>query len=339
MKEKLNLFYLANSRHGGWVTFTAHLKHGLGDGARIFRVTKTDERKERDFGYGVAYRNITHETAIRMSGPKLIVSADKNFRETQVELIKQGAWLVIHDPTELRNPDFRNIVEERRTIILGKKAKEYLPQANLIPHPYKPVNPIFTENLAGEWENRPQHCVSVSRLDFDKNSHWLFEANRKLPEDKRINIRGAENRMYTRTKLMPKYPEYIQDSNRPKDNRQVFPREFNWAVDFLSKAKFMTDFSLISGDGGRTQYTFMEAWDAGTIVLLHKGWILPDDDMVDEGLKQNCISFSKWEELEQFLRTDIPKDTLDLIRYNGKEKLKDRDCIKIGQQYLDVIDV
>ena len=339
MNERLNLFYLANSRYGGWVTFTAHLKHGLGDGARIFRITKTDERKDRDFGYGVRYRNISHETAVRLIGPKLIVAADKNLRGTQIELIKQGAWLVIHDPTELRNPEFRDIVDERRTIILGKKAKEYLPQASYIPHPYKPVNSVNI--VDDDWKKRYSHCVSVSRLDFDKNSHWLFEANRVLPEPRRILIRGAENRMYTRTKLMPKYPEYLQDSKRPKDDRQVFPREFSWAVNFLSTARYMTDFSLISGDGGRTQYTFMEAWDAGTIVLLHSGWILPDDDMVNDviGMRQNCISISNWETLASFLQKDLPLGEVDKIRNNGKEKLKQHDCIKIGQQYLEVIGV
>ena len=344
MKDTLNLFYLANSRYGGWVTFTAHLKHGMGDGARIFRITKTDERKDRDFGYGVRYRNITHETAVRMQGPKLIVAADKNFRHTQIQLIRQGAWLVIHDPTELRNPEFKDIVKEERTIILGKKAKEYLPGAHYIPHPYKPVNPVHKINGSGHlwpgvWEKRYSHCVSVSRLDFDKNSHWLFEANRVLPEPKRILIRGAENRMYTRTKLMPKYPEYLQDSKRPKDDRQVFPREFSWAVNFLATARYMTDFSLISGDGGRTQYTFMEAWDAGTIVLLHSGWILPDDDMVDEGIKQNCISISNWETLASFLQKDLSLEEVDRIRDNGKYKLEQHDCIKIGQQYLEVIGV
>ena len=337
MKDTLNLFYLANSRYGGWVTFTAHLKHGMGDGARIFRITKTDERKDRDFGYGVRYRNITHETAARMQGPKLIVAADKNFRETQIELIKQGAWLVIHDPTELRNPEFRDIVKERRTIILGKKAKEYLPQANYIPHPYKPVNSI---NLVDDtWSKRYSHCVSVSRLDFDKNSHWLFEANRVLPEPRRILIRGAENRMYTRTKLMPKYPEYLQDSKRPKDDRQVFPREFSWAVNFLATSRYMTDFSLISGDGGRTQYTFMEAWDAGTIALLHSGWILPEDDMINQGSFQNCVSLSNWESLAKFLQEDLSQGQIIDIRNNGKEKLKQHDYIKIGQQYMEVINV
>ena len=101
----------------------------------------------------------------------------------------------------------------------------------------------------------------------------------------------------------------------------------------------MTDFSLISGDGGRTQYTFMEAWDAGTIVLLHSGWVLPDDDMVDEGMKQNCISIPNWETLASFLQKDLPPKEVDAIRDNGKEKLKQHDCIKIGQQYLEVIGV
>jgi hypothetical protein len=40
--------------------------------------------------------------------------------------------------------------------------------------------------------------------------------------------------------------------------------------------------STISGDGGGTQYTFLEAIDAGTALMLNEGWVTgrPDDELL-----------------------------------------------------------
>ena len=45
--------------------------------------------------------------------------------------------------------------------------------------------------------------------------------------------------------------------------------------------------SAISGDGGGTQYTFFEAWEAGAVLVVNSEWIRDGDEM-KPGI--NCLS-------------------------------------------------
>ena len=273
----MKLLYLSRSRFGGWVTFTSHLYHGLlgksptshdnfqtSEVHEVIRVTGRSEKTQRNMGNYVPYRNMCEEDILEIEEPILITAHDKHHRELAMKLLEQGAYIVIHDPTELRNPEFREFINPKQVIVIRKSMLEHMPEATYIPHPYMAINRIDPLDFK-EWDNRPLNAISISRLDFDKNSDWLFEINRKLPSDKQIVIRGAENRMYTKTKIVPKYPEYIQDSNRPEEERAIFKLDFRGAINLCKTARYMTDFSVIKGDGGGTQYTFLEAIDAGTI--------------------------------------------------------------------------
>ena len=213
---------------------------------------------------------------------------------------------------------------------------KHMPEAVFIPHPYIPVGKTDPLNFK-DWAHRPLNAISVSRLDFDKNSHWLFEANRKLPEDRQIEIRGSENRMYTKNKIVNVYPEYKQDSHRPKDDRATFKLEFHGAVNLCKTAKYMTDFSLIKGDGGGTQYTFLEAMDAGTICLIHRDWIREKDSMIDEGPDQNCISFASPRGLSSFLAGTITEQIATHIRANALKILIEHDAVRVAAKiYCEV---
>ena len=350
----MKLLYLSRSRYGGWVTFTTHLYHGLlgkqpsigahgpelsfSEDHEVFRVTTRTEKTYRDMGNSVPYRNISPEDLVELISdplgePFLITALDKHHRELAMELLEKGAYIVIHDPTELRNPEFREDIAPSQVIVIRKSMLEHMPEATYIPHPYMPhgtTDPLDYK----EWEERKVSAVSISRLDFDKNSHWLFEANRLVMPTKEIHIRGAENRMYTKTKIVPKYPEYKQDSNRPKDQRAIYPLEFRNAVMLCKKAKYMTDFSVIQGDGGGTQYTFLEAIDAGAICLLHRDWIKPDDSMKDVGSNQNCMSFSNYEQVAQFLNGNMQSSTATFIRSNATRLLQEHDASRIAQLYV-----
>ena len=349
----MKLLYLSRSRYGGWVTFTTHLYHGLlgkqpsigahgpelsfSEDHEVFRVTTRTEKTYRDMGNSVPYRNISPEDLVELISdplgePFLITALDKHHRELAMELLEKGAYIVIHDPTELRNPEFREAIAPSQVIVIRKSMLEHMPEAKFIPHPYMALNRNDPLDFK-EWNSRVLHAFSVSRLDFDKNSHWLFEANRQLPTDREILIRGAENRMYTKTKIVPKYPEYVQDSNRPKEDRAIFKLDFRGAVNLCKTARYMTDFSVIKGDGGGTQYTFLEAIDAGTICLLHRSWIKPNDSMKDEGEDQNCISFPDWSYLSNFLKENIMEHTATFIRTNSAKLLDEHCAIKIAAIY------
>jgi hypothetical protein len=346
---KVKLLYLSRSRYGGWMTFTTHLYHGLvgrpptshdrfqeSEDHEVIRMTNRTENTHRDMGNSVPYRNMSDEDILELEGPILITALDKHHREVAMKLLEKGAHIVIHDPTELRNSEFRKAISPSQVIVIRKSMLKHMPEATFIPHPYIPLGTTDTLDFK-QWEGRKHHAISVSRLDFDKNSHWLFEANRQLPPEKQIYIRGAENRMYTKNKILPKYPEYTQDSNREEEDRAIYELDFRGAVNLCRTARFMTDFSVIQGDGGGTQYTFLEAIDAGTICLLHREWIHPNDAMVDHGGNQNCMSFGTWEYMAKFLNGRIPSSTATFLRTNAIRLLQKHDAISIALNYVRVV--
>ena len=347
--KKMKLLYLSRSRYGGWVTFTTHLYHGLVGTAplgnhemshskdhEVIRMTSRTEKTYRNMGNHVPYRNVSEEDILELDGKILITALDKNHREVAMKLLEKGASIVIHDPTELRNPEFREFISPSQVIVIRKSMLEHMPEATYIPHPYMAVGVTDPLNFR-EWEKRPNHAMSISRLDFDKNSHWLLEANRTLPPEKQIIIRGAENRMYTKTKIIPKYPEYIQDSERSEEDKATYKLNFRGAVNLCRTAKFMTDFSIIQGDGGGTQYTFLEAIDAGAICLIHREWIRPNDSMVDTGDDQNCISFKTHENLSSFLNGSMEPSVATFIRANAQKLLQRHNAVDIAQEYVRVV--
>ena len=52
-----------------------------------------------------------------------------------------------------------------------------------------------------------------------------------------------------------------------------FPKKFTSPTyedcGILKDAKYMIDMSIIKGDGGGTQYTFLEAFNQDTVLILH----------------------------------------------------------------------
>jgi len=345
----MKLLYLSRSRYGGWVTFTSHLYHGLlgrpptshdrfqtSEVHEVVRITGRSEKTQRDMGNYVPYRNMCEEDVFEIEEPILITALDKHHRELAMKLLEQGAYIVIHDPTELRNPEFREFIDPKQVIVIRKSMLKHMPEATYIPHPYMALNRTDPLDFK-EWDDRPLNAISISRLDFDKNSHWLFEANRKLPLNKQIVIRGSENRMYTKTRIVPKYPEYVQDSDRLEEDRAIFKLDFRGAIDLCKTARYMTDFSVIKGDGGGTQYTFLEAIDAGTICLLHKNWIRRNDSMKDTGENQNCLSFSDWKYVANFLGGKIQQHLSTFIRSNSVKLLVKHDAVRIAARYVRAV--
>lgn len=269
---KVNLFYLSPNTTGGWVTFTAHLMDALkaaGHLPFLKKIGNKTELKERDFGYGKRYQNISATDAYaraKKGEACLIIAAAKNFKENTEELLRLGAHIVIHDPTEFRNVD-QTIIKAERCVVIRKVGLEHVPGATFIRHPYTRQ---FTEP-----KQKAIRAVATSRIDFDKNTTIILDANRALVKMKQepVRIYGFENRLYTRFKVVPHYPEWEQ-------SKCAYPREKDAAFKLLLGAKYLVDMSVIKNDGGGTQYTTLEAWDAGTAPVIHEDWIRPKDDMI-----------------------------------------------------------
>lgn len=316
---KVDLFYLSPNPYGGWVTYTSHLIDVLQESeveVELFKIRSRSEKTTRDFGYGKRYRNISMAEALSRTNKKLIVAAAKTFQEESSTLYKEGgAGLVVHDPTELKNLP----ALDGRVIVIRKVGLETIPQATFIRHPYM-MRGVYEIN------DKRTHAVSVSRIDFDKHTDILLDANRLLPDDFKIQIRGFENRIYTRFKIIPNYPEWVQ-------SKAAYPRTKTAALELLFQSHYNVDMSQIKGDGGGSQYTFLEAFDAECVNIIHKSWIRPNDDMVPF---VNCLAVENAEELADILNSIPSEEGLRDIRANGLTSLVNlHNYVVIGEQYRE----
>lgn len=298
----INLFYCSNNTTGGWVTFTYHLVkvlEALNESVLLWKIGNNTECKARPFGYGLVYENITIEDAIKRGGHKLIVAAAKQQAEPVKALIAAGAKVVLHDPTELKAGLAG--VDIEKPWVIRRAVQRQVPGSVFIRHPYvRHARPAKLPKRGG--------AVATSRIDFDKNTTILLDANRL---GCKIDIRGFENRLYTKFKIMPNYPEWKQ-SVAAYDRHDPAA-----AFELLLRHNFLVDMSLIKGDGGGTQYTFLEAWDAGALPLIHSGWILPKDDMVP-GV--NCVTAGTGAEIKKALKSCLDREPMEkaLKRHSAK---------------------
>lgn len=271
------LLYATKVNVGGWITFTRHLHQSLVDQGHDVHIVKLGNRDEtfgRPFGEGFTYHNATLEslTIAASRGDQVIITAlGKHFAAQSEVLIKAGARVVCHDPAE---PAFR--MSLRNPWVIRRSMLEHLPEATFIRHPY--VRQVRNAT------KRSKKILATSRVDFDKNTTMILDANR-LGAD--IDIVGFENRLYSKFKIIPNYPEYVQTSGYRRDkNISTF--------ELLQTALAMVDLTDIKGDGGGTQYTFLEAWDAGAVCIAGEWWIRNKDDM-RQG--ENCLIVNSAEEL------------------------------------------
>ncbi len=260
----MNLIYMAKPIYGGWVTFTAHLC--LKYKCELFKIAKRTEKRKREYGYNVQYQNITMDDLLQKNN-FVITAVDKHYWE-YLQLFPKGTMLIIHDPTELKGKqnEIVKLIKHFKIITIRKTVQEFI----------KKEYNIDTDFLSHPFYEYPKtsepsdyYSLSISRIDFDKHTDLILKAN-ELIEDggKKIQIFGAENRLYVHHKLKDlnfeeywkgKYPKTLPLSHEGKD--------------LLNDCKFVVDMSIIKGDGGGTQYTFLEAIYHDCALILHKDWV------------------------------------------------------------------
>jgi hypothetical protein len=291
------LLYLAEPRFGGWVTYTAHLARALeaaGYTPRLFQIGNRDESRARPYGQGLNYFNISPASAFIMarSVPTLITAVDKAGLAGALPVLSAGAGLVVHDPTEMKHKGLLEAAKNRRVVTVRRANVSNLAalgvQATYVPHPFKTPTPVAPKD-------RVWHAVSYSRLDWDKHTLIIAQANEKLPAEQRVWIYGAENRMYTHHKLDTAVPGWRENYHGR------FSSDWHAAGGLAARSKFVVDLSVIKGDGGGTQYTFLEAWSAGAHLIVNRGWLREDDKTLEDG--RNCTAVGSAEELVEQLST------------------------------------
>ena len=282
----MNLLYLAKPRFGGWVSFTAHLS--LKQKWKLYRITNTDEKKTRPFGYGVQYQNIKIDS---LPNNILITAIDKNFFKYLYD-IPDGSHIVIHDPTELKKellvhlPRFK-IITIRETVEALLKDKYNL-DSLFLPHPFHQY-PRTIGPRSG--------ICSISRIDYDKHTDILIKANEFLTVP--IDIYGAKNDLYVYRKLGDTLDPFYKGA---------FNKNFEELDKILSSYKFMIDMSAIKGDGAGSQYTFLEAIYHRNILILSKAWTSGLSSEFKHGI--NCLIVETAEDINELIDDDIDIESI-----------------------------
>jgi len=270
-----NLVYMAKPIYGGWVTFTAHLS--LKYEYPLYKIGKRTEKNKRNYGYDVSYQNMNINDLLQKDDI-MITAVDKHYNE-YLHMFPKDTKLIIHDPTELKgkNNPLKELMSHFKIITIRKTVQSLLLQDYGIHSEYKP-HPFYEYQKTNK--SSPYHSLSISRIDFDKHTEHILEANKYLDNEKQIYIFGAENRLYVHHKLK-EYPFHeFWKGKYPK----TLPLEYN-GQDLLNDCKFVVDMSIIKEDGGGTQYTFLEAIYHQCALILHKEWVEKGNTFIKD---KNC---------------------------------------------------
>lgn len=277
----MTYLYLANSKYGGWVSFSAHL--ALLTKKSILKISGSGRGSGR-YGYGVHYKNIALEQA-RVLENKFLLAIDKKHRE-HLKYFKNSI-VVIHDPTELDDDVISFLKVSKKVITIRKSVADLLVGMGIdnefIEHPfykYEKGNVLSKGN-----------AVAPSRVDFDKGTHTIVEANNIGAN---IDIYGSKNPFYYFHKLKPLgFDKYYLGE---------YGKTFNDSKKIYGGYKKLVDLSVIKNDGGGTQYTFLEADYWNQTIIVHKKWADNPNSIWKQNV--NCYVVSNAEELLEAVKKE-----------------------------------
>lgn len=325
--KQVNVFFLVPGRQlGGCTSYTVHLVRAfelLGYTVRLMRVGSR-AAMGLPFGYGLAIDCVTLDEAVREAQrhPSLIAYAFWSKKSAEASaLIALGARLVIHDPAEfhesalgfLREHGARPLVI-REANVRGLAAHGIA--AELAPHPYVPIERPRVPVL--------MHGVSLSRLDFRKHTEVIVEANKLVGAAHAVRLYGEVARVYEFMRLRQLHPDWRSWYGGE------FPAVFGQATRMFARARFAVDLTSIRGDGGGTQYTFFEAWNAGVPLILNRAWETGPGDTVRHG--RECIMVDGAQELASVL-TEPPESFSAVVR-GGAERMAAHGPANVVPTYL-----
>jgi hypothetical protein len=243
------------------------------------------------------------------------------------DLVKRGMRAVIHDAKEFSiYDDNRRVIKmPRPPICIRPTIREFYTDAVWIPHPYQRVELELYEDV-----QRKVVGVSTARIASSKRPRILIDANVKLPKKLRIDLRGAEYRMYTYN-LAKKYPGVFAQ----RGGTFGFPMTFEGPVRVCAEARFNFDMTYFEHDGGGTQYCQLEAWDAGVINVMHADWFRFPGEVKKN---KHVLTVENADDVVAMIRRGDGRtwlNMLDEVAENGYQLLKRHAPRAVGRQYLE----
>ena len=185
--------------YGGWVTFTSHLC--LKYNSDLYKIGKRTEQNKRNYGYGIEYRNLRIDDILEL--PNLVITAlDKHYWR-YLYLFPKDTILIIHDPTELKgkgNP-LPDLLHKFKIITIRETVQKLLKEKYNIESEFK-YHPFYEYDKNTYKNNVSDKCISINRIDFDKNTHDILRANPLINDESNKKwIYGKENRLYVQFTL------------------------------------------------------------------------------------------------------------------------------------------
>jgi hypothetical protein len=300
-EQQRAFFFLSDYMYGGCLTFTVHLLHSLGK-KLIFKITKNNyEKRTRDLGYGIEYQNVPLRVFEAIKDP-FITDMFRHFERLK-KLKRNDVTIVIHDPGEIscHNESYLNYW---KIITIRKSMQNFLRETFDIESQFL-YHPFYAYPIShfGQDPHIRKEAVSICRVDFQKNTEIMLEAN-KIAKN-RIKIYGWVNKRYVTEKLDPAiFSKYYQGK---------YEKSFSTISKILTNCKFMVDLSFLPMDGGGTQYTFLDAIYHNCAIILNRRWIENVDVQYrDFKEDQNCYAVSNAKELSELLNSNM--DTTRVVQ-------------------------
>ena len=322
----MNLIYMATPVYGGWVTMTAHLS--LCKSYALYKIGKRTEKNKRPFGYNVEYQNVIIDEIIQKNN-LMITAIDKHYYH-YLDKFPDSTSLIIHDPTEVKNKAFVEMIKRFTIYTIRDTVHKYLLDnfnitSKRIDHPF------YQYDIKNDINNNCNYkCLSISRIDFDKHTEYILQANRLINDtSNKIYIFGAENRLYVHHKLAKMDLKTDFETYWMKKFPKNLPLTDNDSKNLLNNCEYVVDMSIIKGDGGGTQYTFLEAIYNDCILILHKEWVEAGKLFKD---KYNCYVVGNSDNIGLEIANIInhPNKTINKkIIKNSKEILKNHTKISL----------
>jgi len=303
---------------GGWPTYTRHLYTGLQQAGHEPTVL-TDGKVMSGWKGVMNFAPIDNLEEY----DKLIVVVFAPDAEVSAKIRGKIDAMVLHDPTEWRRKAAKRLIcklEPPQLIFIRDKplrtflnAGFYrLARTDFIPHPYARMCDKHAPT---------DRVICTARVDHDKRTHLIVKADR-----------GVE--------LWTGYINWVYDQERFDSSlkKQAFYKgAFGFKREDIANvydgACALVDMSIIAGDGGGTQYTFLEAIDFGADCILASDWYAGPRSEMKPGVHYHQVGNVK--ELQ---------GAIDKVRHGGpvlqcaaKDILVSHDAEQIARQYIELL--